>query len=100
MLMISKVDDGECIKKANTDVGNRERQKPLQCLLGLEFLQLAIRLCWIDQVLQADTHLTKVISTNTFLSNGKQSSNRDAEARSPQGKTTKLESFIRWCEDA
>ena len=100
MVMISKVDAGECFKKPNADMGSRDRQKTLQCLLGLVFLEPALSLCCLGQVLQADTHLTKVISTNIFLSNGRQSSNRDAEARSPQGKTTKLASFIRWSEDA
>ncbi|AKN60235.1 hypothetical protein WB44_02860 [Synechococcus sp. WH 8020] len=65
-------------------------------MLGLAFLILAECLYWLDQVLQSQTHLTKLICTTAILlSNGRQGSNRDAEVRSPLGKTSKLGAIIR-----
>ncbi len=64
-------------------------------MLGLAFLILAECLYWLDQVLQSDTHLTKLICTAILFSNGRQGSNRDAEVRSPLEKTSKLGAIIR-----
>ena len=37
---------------------------------------------------KADAHHTKIISTALFLSNGRESSNRDGRSQQPQGETT------------
>ena len=64
-------------------------------MLGLAFLILAECLYWLDQVLQSDTRLTKLICTAILFSNGRQGSNREAEVRSPLEKTSKRGAIIR-----
>ena len=88
--VISEISVSEGIKEPNAGLTNRERQEPTNaCLVRRSStLQCALKTKGgFNDILKADAHHTKVISTAVFLRNGRQRSNGDGRSQQSNRET-------------